>query len=254
VGGSELERVVYTPVEMIAPIQLTDAAKFYKEQEQQVAAFQWLQEQQKPGVMAVFAKMYRDTPEPPPKPEAQPGYITSDLMMAITGHPASSFDAAFCNDFNDMLESTGFDQHLDAMQMLMANLCHESAGFVYMKEIDSGEYLNGRKDLGNIYPGDGPKFRGCGPLQVTGRNNHQASADWLRDHRGIDDGKIMDIGTDYSADHYAFSIAIPWLLNNDLLAVCLHQGFEACCVRINGGYNGYDDRCAWYSKCKLVMT
>jgi len=251
---ARLERDIYYPVEMIAPIQLTDAAKFYKEQEHQVKAFQWLQEQQPPGVMAVFAKMYRDTPEPPPKPEAQPGYITPDLMQAITGHPANSFDASFCNDFNDMLESTGFDQHLDAMQMLMANLCHESCGFVYMKEIDSGEYLNGRKDLGNIYPGDGPKFKGCGPLQVTGRNNHQASADWLRDHRGIDDGKIMDVGTDYSADHYAFTIAIPWLLNNDLLNVCLKQGFDQCCYRINGGWNGYDDRCKWYAKCKQVMV
>ena len=135
----------------------------------------------------------------------------------------------------------------------MANLCHESGGFVYMKEIASGEAYNGRRDLGNVYPGDGPKFKGCGPLQVTGRSNHQASADWLRDHRGIDDGKIMDVGTDYSADHYAFTIAIPWLLNNDLLTVCLHQGFDQCRYRINGGWNGYNDRCKWYGKCKQVM-
>ena len=239
---------------MADPIQLTDAAKYYKQESQQVSAFEWLQLQQTAETMAKFAERYREKPPAPPKPEPQPGYITADLMQAITGHPAHTFDAAFVNDFNDMLESTGFDQHLDAMQMLMANLAHESCGFIYMKEIDSGEYLNGRTDLGNIYPGDGPKFRGCGPLQVTGRANFQASSDWLRDHRGIDDGKIMDVGTDYSADYYAFTIAIPWLLNNDLLNVCLKQGFEACCVRINGGHNGYEDRCVWYSKCKQVMT
>ena len=239
---------------MADPIQLTDAAKYYKAEPQQVSAFEWLQQQQTAETMAEFAEQYRATPPAPPKPEAQPGYITADLMQAITGHPAKSFDPAFVNDFNDMLEATGFDQHLDCMQMLMANLCHESCGFVYMKEIDSGEYLNGRTDLGNVYPNDGPLFRGCGPLQVTGRANFQASSDWLRDHRGIDDGKIMALGTDYAADFYAFTIAIPWLLNNDLLNVCLKQGFEACCVRINGGYNGYDDRCAWYHKCKQVMV
>ncbi len=239
---------------MADSIQLTDAAKYYKQESQQVSAFEWLQLQQSAETMAEFAEKYRATPPAPPKPEPQPGYITPQLMQGITGHPASSFDATFCNDFNDMLESTGFDQHLDAMQMLMANLAHESCGFVYMKEIDSGEYLNGRTDLGNVYPNDGPLFRGCGPLQVTGRANFQASSDWLRDHRGIDDGKIMALGTDYAADFYAFTIAIPWLLNNDLLNVCLKQGFEACCVRINGGYNGYDDRCNWYSKCKQVMT
>ena len=239
---------------MVDPIQLTDAAKYYKAESQQASAFEWLQLQQTPETMAEFAKQYRYKPSTAPDFEGQAGYITPDLMQGITGHPASSFDAAFCNDFNDMLESTGFDQHLDAMQMLMANLCHESCGFVYMKEIDSGEYLNGRRDLGNVYPGDGPLFRGCGPLQVTGRNHFQSASDWLRDHRGIDDGKIMELGTDYAADHYAFTIAIPWLLNNDLLTVCLHKGFEACCVKINGGYNGFEDRCVWYSKCKLVMT
>ena len=238
---------------MADPIQLTDAAKYYKQEPQQVDAFEWLQLQQTAETLAAFAEMYRDKPPGPPEAAAQPGYITPELMQAITGHPASSFDLAFCDDFNDMLESTGFDQHLDAMQMLMANLCHESCGFVYMKEIDSGEYLNNRRDLGNIYPGDGPKYKGCGPLQVTGRSNYQASADWLRDHRGIDDGKIMDVGCGYAAEYYAFTIAIPWLLNNDLLTVCLHKGFEACCVKINGGYNGYEDRCVWYSKCKLVM-
>ncbi len=235
---------------MANTIQLTDAAKYYKQEPQQVSAFEWLQLQQTAETMAEFAEMYRATP---PKPEPQPGYITPELMQAITGHPASSFDASFCNDFNDMLESTGFDQHLDAMQMLMANLCHESGGFVYMKEIASGEAYEYRKDLGNVYPGDGPKFKGTGPLMVTGRANFQASSDWLRDHRGIDDGKIMDIGCDYTADHYPFTIAIPWLINNDLLTVCLHQGFEACCVRINGGHNGYQDRCDWYAKCKQVM-
>ena len=238
----------------VEPILLTDAARYYSLSPHQTDAWNWLQEQVDQKTLDQFAIRYRHPKEPAKKPKPTEGYITPELMQAITGHPASSFDQSFCGDFNDMLEATGFDQHLDAMQMLMANLCHESGAFVWMKEIDSGEYLNGRTDLGNIYPGDGPKFKGCGPLQVTGRANHQASSDWLRDHRGIDDGKIMDIGTEYSADHYAFSMAIPWLLNNDLLNVCLKQGFDQCCYRINGGWNGYDDRCKWYAKCKQVMV
>ena len=105
---------------MVDPIQLTDAAKYYKAESQQASAFEWLQLQQTPEIMAEFAKQYRDKPTAP-QFEGQVGYITPELMQGITGHPASSFDAAFCDDFNDMLESTGFDQHLDAMQMLMAN-------------------------------------------------------------------------------------------------------------------------------------
>ena len=236
------------------PIDLTDAFYFYKGTKEQRAAVEMLAEAIGPEMLddsQPWVIQYRAEPEKPP---VVPGMITPELMHKLTGYSAAAFNEDFCNDFNEMLRATGFDKHIDATQMLVANLMHESCNFLYMKEIDPGYYLEGRSDLGNSQPGDGPRFRGCGPLQVTGRANHQASADWLRDHRGIDDGQIMSVGTDYSADHYAFSMAIPWLLNNDLLNVCLKQGFEACCVRINGGYNGFDDRCQWYDKCKKVMV
>ena len=237
---------------MVEPIKLTDAARYYSLAPHQTMAWEWLQEAIDQKTLDTFANKYRHPSEVIEEPQQQ-RYITPELMEAITGYFAKSFDDVFCNDFQEMIEITGFDQHLDALQMLTANLCHETCGFVYMKEIDSGEYLNGRQDLGNVYPGDGPKFRGCGVLQLTGRYSHQRFHDYMRDHHGIDDSKIMDLGTDYSADAYPFRSAICWLLENDLLNVCLTQGFEACCVRINGGYNGYDDRCNWWAKCKQVM-
>ena len=238
---------------MTEPIQLTDAARFYALSPHQTAAFEWLQSQINQKVLDEFAEKYRNAPEPKKKPQVN-GYITPELMQAITGHPAKSFDDLFCNDFQEMIEITGFDQHLDALQMLTANLCHETCGFIYMQEIASGASYNYRTDLGNVYPGDGEKFKGCGVLQLTGRANFQRFSDYMRDHHGIDDKRIMDEGTKYAADVYPFRSAICWLLDNDLLNVCLKQGFEACCVRINGGYNGYDDRCQWYEKCKKVMV
>ena len=59
-------------------------------------------------------------------------------MNRLTGCPASSFDSVFCNDCNRLFKDTGFDQHLDAMQMLMANMMHETCNFIYMQEIASG--------------------------------------------------------------------------------------------------------------------
>lgn len=196
---------------------------------------------------AAWIAAYRETP---PQPQ---GPITPELMHRLTGYRAAAFDDRFCTDFNLMLEATGFDQHPEALKMLMANLLHESCGFVYMKEIASGDAYEGRSDLGNTEPGDGRRFKGCGPLQVTGRVHFKQFHDWLKTHRNIDDPRILSEGTNYVADQYPFEIAISWIQNNHLLDVCLNQGFEACCVRINGGHNGYADRQARYAVCQKVM-
>jgi len=180
--------------------------------------------------------------------------FTPQLFERLTGYPARKFDAEFCHDCAYLFEETGFSDHLEPSRMLMANLMHESGNFKYLKEIASGEAYNGRLDLSNTEPGDGPKFRGCGPLQVTGRGHFQAFSNWLRDSEGIDDPKIMELGTNYVADKYPFSIAVNWINRNNLLQVCLEDGFDACCYRINGGWRGYHHRLDCYQICREVMN
>lgn len=182
------------------------------------------------------------------------GYFTPFLLQQLTGYSHSLFEPFFVNDLNDLMESTGFANHIDAMRMLYANLAHESANFKYMVEIDPGYYLNNRLDLGNRLPGDGPRFRGCGPLQVTGRTHFEAFYHWLKKHKGIDDPNIVQRGTEYVANKYPFLIAVSWIERNDLLNVCLTKGFDACCVRINGGFNGIADRRAKYKIAKQFIV
>src|SRR5699024_3011785 len=55
--------------------------------------------------------------------------------------------------------------------MFAAQLGHESVGLQYMEEIASGAAYEWRQDLGNVYAGDGVRFKGSGPIQLTGRNN-----------------------------------------------------------------------------------
>lgn len=174
------------------------------------------------------------------------GPITPRLMHDITGYRASSFDDVFCNDFNRMLADTEFTFHKEAEEMLIANILHETGGMIYFKEIASGQAYEGRRDLGNTRPGDGPRFKGAGCLQLTGRYNYSRLAEALGDER------VME-GVNYVADAHPFTSAETWIEENDLLYVCLNDGFEACCIRINGGTRGLNDRYRWYNIVKKAM-
>ena len=215
-------------------IELTNAAKYYKEQPHQVAAWNYLESQISLDVLDEFAELYRAAPSEPTAPKS--AIITPQIMQQLTGYSASSFDSVFCDDFNSLLKKTGFDKHKKEMCMLIANLMHETGNFKWMKEIADGWAYEGRTDLGNTQPGDGPKFKGTGVLMLTGRYNYTRLSEELKDP------DVVNKGCDYVCDNYPFLSAITWIFDNNLLNVCLNKGFDECCYRINGGYRGYEDR------------
>lgn len=79
--------------------------------------------------------------------------------------------------FLPFLNSAMDEFHIDTplrQAAFLAQVGHESGELRYVKELASGEAYEGRKDLGNTFPGDGVKYKGRGLIQITGRTNYTA--------------------------------------------------------------------------------
>ena len=122
---------------MSDPINLSDAAFWDDGLPHQKSAWAFLQEKTETAVLEQFAKLYRNNIEPQVETPVR-GVVTPELMQRLTGYRADAFDQAFCDDANRLFHETGFHLHLEPLRMLMANLMHETANFVYLKEIASG--------------------------------------------------------------------------------------------------------------------
>ena len=221
---------------------LIDAAKYYKAEPHQDRAWEELEAKLPKYLLEEFMTAYRGSPEPPMGLVV----LTEQTFEDLTGYSAALFTEQEVSDCNRMLKETGFANDPELAAMLMANILHETGNMKYMKEIADGWAYEGRSDLGNTQPGDGPRFKGAGVLQLTGRYNYS------RLSKALTDSRVME-GCEYVSSTYPFRSAEPWIQENRLLDVAKTEGFEAVCVRINGGYNGYDDRKTKYKICRDVL-
>lgn len=125
-------------------------------------------------------------------------------------------------------------------------LAHESGSLRYRAEIASGEAYEGRKDLGNTQPGDGKRYKGRGPIQITGRANYKAFSDFS----GHD---FISHPEDLERPEWG-ALAAGWFWDKHGLNALADVGnFKAITKRINGGLNGYTDRCEHWERAKKVL-
>lgn len=130
----------------------------------------------------------------------------------------------------------------------VAQIGHESAGLRYFEELASGDAYNGRADLGNTQPGDGPRFKGRGPIQLTGRANYRAAGKAL----GMD---LEEKPEQVCLPSAGFKSSVWFWTSNGLNKYCTgtYNDFVTLTRRINGGTNGLDDRLARWDKAKAKL-
>jgi putative chitinase len=131
----------------------------------------------------------------------------------------------------------------------LAQLAHESGSFRYVREIASGTAYEGRKDLGNVNPGDGVKFKGRGLIQLTGRSNYEA----FKKQFGVD---VVANPVLVEQPYYA-TLAAGWFWDkkklNALADLGTEAGFKSITKKINGGLNGYEDRLMHWARCRSAL-
>ena len=135
----------------------------------------------------------------------------------------------------------------------LAQLAHESDGFCAIEEYASGAAYEGRADLGNTQPGDGKRYKGRAPIQLTGRANYRAFTKWLV--------QIIPNAPDFEAKPElvatwpwaAWAVFYYWSTRN-LNVYADRDDLVTLTKRINGGTNGLSDRAEYLSKAKDIIA
>lgn len=135
--------------------------------------------------------------------------------------------------------------------MWCAQLGEESGGLQWMEEIADGSAYEGRKDLGNTEPGDGKRFKGRGPIQLTGRANYTLFSEWAHSHGFADQfDYFVQNPLLVAQPHWGFLAASwYWTVARARLNAYADAGDVVSATRaINGGTNGLADRTARWNR------
>lgn len=136
----------------------------------------------------------------------------------------------------------------------LAQVAHESGEFRWMEEIWGPTPAQKKyeppsdtaRQLGNTQPGDGKRFKGRGPIQITGRFNYTKYGSGL----GVD---LINNPDRAATPEVGFRTAGLFWRSNGLNELADREMFDAITKKINGGLNGYADRLKYYARAKQVL-
>lgn len=194
--------------------------------------------------------------------------VTSDMLRTVTTPEIAD---KWVNALNETCEEFAIDTPF-RIAGFISNVAHESGGFKFVSEnlnysadslmrvwssrfptleIAQRYAMQPEKIANRAYAdrmgnrdeasGDGWKYRGRGLIQLTGKNNYVA-------YSMACDNEALQYPDIVAEPKYAAESA-GWFWNvNKLNTLADAQDIAGMCRRINGGFNGLDDRQIKYAK------
>jgi len=104
----------------------------------------------------------------------------------------------------------------------------------------------GRMGNGDVASREGYRYRGRGLIQLTGKNNYRKFSQWI--------GEDVVAQPELVANKYAVHSAVYYWVSNNLNAIADIDDIKQVTKRVNGGYNGLDDRIALLDKTKEFLA
>ena len=174
--------------------------------------------------------------------------MTLDIQTLRKAMGNNAIPADYAAHFNAAMKAADITNQRRAA-MWCAQIGHESVGLHYMREIASGAAYEGRSDLGNVYPGDGVRFAGKGPIQLTGRANYRAFTKWCHS-KGLTKHDFEAAPHLVEKPQWGF-LAAAWYWTSarpQLNSLSDSGDLEGATRAINGGLNGLQDRRERYQR------
>ena len=179
--------------------------------------------------------------------------ITPDLIrrLAYPGMPAVLV-ASWAAKLGPACEAAQINTP-QRLAHFLSQVTHESGGFRWMQEIwgptPAQVRYEGRLDLGNTQPGDGKRYMGRGPMQLTGRVNYRATGQRI--------GQPLEAQPELASQIGVGSlVACDYWTHHSLNRLADQGGLvmvPAITRVVNGGENGLPDRQRRYSIAAHIL-
>ena len=171
--------------------------------------------------------------------------ISYDQLVRIMPYAKQRADR-FIDPLNAAMKEFDIDRNGLREAAFLAQIAHESGELRYVEELASGSAYEGRDDLGNVYAGDGIRYKGRGLIQLTGRANYEECSKYL----GVD---LVEEPERLEEPELACRSAAWFWQSRGLNELADKHDFLRITKRINGGTTGWHDRWKYYQRALQVI-